>query len=188
LKAKSGLSSDPLADIPDFITPPKIPTLAQNPQVVALTPQKAIQLQSLTGPKSKSGPAVSKPLGSQELLHAAGSKSPHSKSATLVQSKSPSDQTKNSAQSNVSNPTPPLQSDTANPPPAITQSNDGNSTTSGSNTTPADATIVSNKISTVMPSFQVNDDSKIDIMACEHEFETSMARNDFSSQSTEASL
>lgn len=40
----------------------------------------------------------------------------------------------------------------------------------------------------VMPSFQVNDDSRIEVIVSEHEFETSMARNDFSSSSTEGSM
>ncbi|KAK6541560.1 hypothetical protein TWF694_007365 [Orbilia ellipsospora] len=40
----------------------------------------------------------------------------------------------------------------------------------------------------VMPSFQVNDDSRIEVIISEHEFETSMAKNDFSSKSTEASM
>lgn len=39
-----------------------------------------------------------------------------------------------------------------------------------------------------IPNFRINDDSKIEITACEHEFEVSMARNDFSSQSTESSM
>ena len=41
---------------------------------------------------------------------------------------------------------------------------------------------------TVKPSFRVNDDSRIEITMSSHEFETSMAKNDFSSQSTEGSL
>lgn len=41
---------------------------------------------------------------------------------------------------------------------------------------------------TVLPSFQVNDDSKIEITVSSHEFETSMAQNDFSNHSTEGSL
>ncbi|MCJ1379493.1 hypothetical protein MMC17_002594 [Xylographa soralifera] len=39
-----------------------------------------------------------------------------------------------------------------------------------------------------IPNFRVNDDSKIEVTVCEHEFEESMARNDFSSQSTESSV
>lgn len=39
-----------------------------------------------------------------------------------------------------------------------------------------------------VPNFKVNDDSKIEVTACEHEFEVSMAKNDFSSTSVEASL
>ncbi|OBS29591.1 hypothetical protein FPOA_03528 [Fusarium poae] len=41
---------------------------------------------------------------------------------------------------------------------------------------------------TVLPSFQVNDDSRIEITVSSHEFETSMARNDFSNHSTEGSM
>ncbi|KAF7526535.1 hypothetical protein G7054_g10735 [Neopestalotiopsis clavispora] len=41
---------------------------------------------------------------------------------------------------------------------------------------------------TVLPSFQVNDDSRIEITVSSHEFETSMATNDFSKHSTEGSL
>ncbi|RMY73288.1 hypothetical protein D0863_03958 [Hortaea werneckii] len=39
-----------------------------------------------------------------------------------------------------------------------------------------------------IPNFRVNDDSKIDITVCKHELSMSMAKNDFSSQSTEASV
>ncbi|KAI6791601.1 hypothetical protein KC363_g3337 [Hortaea werneckii] len=39
-----------------------------------------------------------------------------------------------------------------------------------------------------IPNFRVNDDSKIDITVCKHELSMSMAKNDFSSQSTEASI
>ncbi|KAF2811812.1 uncharacterized protein BDZ99DRAFT_414359 [Mytilinidion resinicola] len=39
-----------------------------------------------------------------------------------------------------------------------------------------------------IPNYRVNDDSRIDITACEHEFEVSMARSDFSAQSTESSM
>ncbi|KAK6526470.1 hypothetical protein TWF694_005056 [Orbilia ellipsospora] len=39
----------------------------------------------------------------------------------------------------------------------------------------------------VMPSFQVSDDSRIEVTVTEHEFEASMAKNDFSSSSTEGS-
>jgi len=39
-----------------------------------------------------------------------------------------------------------------------------------------------------IPNFRVHDESRIDITSCEHEFEVSMARNDFSSESTEASM
>ena len=38
------------------------------------------------------------------------------------------------------------------------------------------------------PRFHVNDNSKIEIIVTSHEFETSMATNDFSAQSTEASV
>ncbi|KAK3367914.1 hypothetical protein B0H63DRAFT_404760, partial [Podospora didyma] len=41
---------------------------------------------------------------------------------------------------------------------------------------------------TVMPSFQVNDDSRVEVIVSSHEFETSMARNDFSGSSTEGSM
>jgi hypothetical protein len=37
------------------------------------------------------------------------------------------------------------------------------------------------------PNFRINDDSKIDVSVCKHDLALSMARNDFSSQSTEAS-
>lgn len=40
----------------------------------------------------------------------------------------------------------------------------------------------------VMPSFVVNDNSHIEITVCSNEFELSMARNDFSSSSTEGSV
>ncbi len=39
-----------------------------------------------------------------------------------------------------------------------------------------------------IPSFRVNDNSRVEVTLSSHEFETSMAKNDFSSQSTEASL
>ena len=38
------------------------------------------------------------------------------------------------------------------------------------------------------PSFRVNDNSRIEITMYSHEFETSMAKNDFSSHSTEGSM
>jgi hypothetical protein len=38
------------------------------------------------------------------------------------------------------------------------------------------------------PRFIVNDDSKIEVTMTAHEFETSMAKNDFSSQSTEGAV
>ncbi|KAK5110589.1 hypothetical protein LTR85_000989 [Meristemomyces frigidus] len=44
------------------------------------------------------------------------------------------------------------------------------------------------KMYSAIPNFRVNDDSKIDIAVCKHELATSMAKNDFSSQSTEASV
>ncbi|KAK4613537.1 hypothetical protein CLAFUW4_09149 [Fulvia fulva] len=40
----------------------------------------------------------------------------------------------------------------------------------------------------IKPRFHVNDNSKIEIIVSSHEFETSMATNDFSAQSTEASV
>lgn len=40
----------------------------------------------------------------------------------------------------------------------------------------------------IKPRFHVNDNSKIEIIVTSHEFETSMATNDFSAQSTEASV
>ncbi|KAK6508955.1 hypothetical protein TWF481_003723 [Arthrobotrys musiformis] len=40
----------------------------------------------------------------------------------------------------------------------------------------------------VMPSFQVNDDSRIEVIITEHEFETSLAKNDFNSMSIEGSM
>lgn len=43
-------------------------------------------------------------------------------------------------------------------------------------------------VTTIMPSFQVNDDSRIEVTVSSHEFETSMAKNDFSSSETEGSL
>lgn len=39
-----------------------------------------------------------------------------------------------------------------------------------------------------IPNYRVNDDSKIDMTICRHELAISMAKNDFSSQSTEASV
>lgn len=39
-----------------------------------------------------------------------------------------------------------------------------------------------------IPKYKVNDNSRVDVTISNHEFETSMAKNDFSSQSTEASL
>jgi hypothetical protein len=39
-----------------------------------------------------------------------------------------------------------------------------------------------------MPTYQVNDDSRIEITVASHEFEFSMARNDFSGHSTEGSM
>ncbi|CAF3480417.1 unnamed protein product [Fusarium graminearum] len=48
--------------------------------------------------------------------------------------------------------------------------------------------VTGKSVYTVLPSFQVNDDSRIDITVSSHEFETSMARNDFSSNSTEGSV
>ena len=39
-----------------------------------------------------------------------------------------------------------------------------------------------------IPRFRVNDNSRIEVTVSSHEFETSMAKNDFCSQSTEASL
>ena len=39
-----------------------------------------------------------------------------------------------------------------------------------------------------IPNFRVNDGSHIEITACEHEFEISMARNDFSTNATELSI
>ena len=49
-------------------------------------------------------------------------------------------------------------------------------------------TVPQETVLTVKPSFRVNDDSRIEITMSSHEFETSMAKNDFSSQSTEGSL
>ncbi|KAH6871546.1 hypothetical protein B0T10DRAFT_590929 [Thelonectria olida] len=40
----------------------------------------------------------------------------------------------------------------------------------------------------MLPSFSVNDNSNIDVIVSSHEFQTSMATNDFSASSTEASL
>ncbi|KAG8530617.1 uncharacterized protein KY384_004655 [Bacidia gigantensis] len=39
-----------------------------------------------------------------------------------------------------------------------------------------------------IPSYRVNDNSRVEVTLSSHEFETSMARNDFSSESTEASV
>ena len=39
-----------------------------------------------------------------------------------------------------------------------------------------------------VPRFKVNDNSHVEVTLSSHEFETSMARNDFSSQSTEGSV
>jgi hypothetical protein len=47
---------------------------------------------------------------------------------------------------------------------------------------------VGKPVYTVLPSFQVNDDSKIEVTVSSHEFETSMAKNDFSNSSTEGLL
>lgn len=49
-------------------------------------------------------------------------------------------------------------------------------------------TIKSVKTDQGIPNFRVNDDSKIEITACSHELQVSLAHNDFSSQSTEASV
>jgi hypothetical protein len=40
----------------------------------------------------------------------------------------------------------------------------------------------------VLPDFSINDNSHIDIVISSHEFQTSMATNDFSASSTSASL
>ncbi|KAH7118725.1 hypothetical protein B0J11DRAFT_582534 [Dendryphion nanum] len=53
---------------------------------------------------------------------------------------------------------------------------------------PPQKPILRTKADAGIPNFRVNDDSRIEITAAEHEFEVSMARNDFSSQSTEASM
>jgi hypothetical protein len=45
--------------------------------------------------------------------------------------------------------------------------------------------VVGKAVYTALPSFQVNNDSRIEITVSSHEFETSMARNDFSNHSTE---
>ncbi|KAL4724434.1 hypothetical protein ACLX1H_009048 [Fusarium chlamydosporum] len=40
----------------------------------------------------------------------------------------------------------------------------------------------------VLPTFSINDNSRIDVVVSSHEFQTSMAMNDFSASSTSASL
>ncbi|KAM7211203.1 hypothetical protein V8F06_013413 [Rhypophila decipiens] len=55
-------------------------------------------------------------------------------------------------------------------------------------TTPLPIRRAVKEIASVLPSFQVNDDSRVEVIVSSHEFETSMARNDFSSTSTEASM
>ncbi|KAK0710652.1 hypothetical protein B0H67DRAFT_539495 [Lasiosphaeris hirsuta] len=49
-------------------------------------------------------------------------------------------------------------------------------------------TVPKTKTDTGIPNYRVNDASRIDITTCEHEFEISMARNDFSAETTEASM
>jgi hypothetical protein len=44
------------------------------------------------------------------------------------------------------------------------------------------------KLAKAMPNFRVNDDSRIEVIACQDSLAVSMAKNDFSSQSTEASV
>jgi len=46
----------------------------------------------------------------------------------------------------------------------------------------------SKEVKTVMLSFQVNDSSRVEVIVASHEFEISMAKNDFSAHSTEASM
>ncbi len=71
----------------------------------------------------------------------------------------------------------------ATPPPADEQQG-----TSTSWTHPQFMRRAVQEVACVMPSFQVNDDSRVEVVVSSHEFETSMARNDFSSQSTEGSM
>jgi hypothetical protein len=76
-------------------------------------------------------------------------------------------------------------------PAATTDNTDGSSGASG-NVPPANPPVTTPAIQEQQvlgkPKYQINDDSKIDITVCQHEFEVSMARSDFSSSSTESSM
>lgn len=61
-------------------------------------------------------------------------------------------------------------------------------TTTTAQVTLPDTVVPDTDVLPAIPPFQVNDNSRIDITLIEHEFEESMAKNDFSSQSTEASM
>ena len=193
MKAKAASLSDGLSSIPDYIIPDtkklKKPTKAQ-----FTTKDIGFDLDDVSGHGTKA-----------DSSFAVGSKGTSKSTLSLLDEKdflsnggSQKSNEKEEGTTESGQPIPKVPAPTVKKaaplPPAPTDGTDGgNSDGSDSSQMESQDGSPTNKSAiahtpSVMPSFQVNDSSRIDIMACEHEFETSMARNDFSSQSTEASM